>query len=35
MWVSVGEEEKIGLGNRMHEETARVERYLRGGENLV
>lgn len=31
---SVGEEEEIGLREKMHEETARIEGYLRGGENL-
>lgn len=35
MWVSVSEKEEMGMGDRMHEETARIARYLRGGENLV
>lgn len=31
---SVGEKEEMGLREKMHEETAIIEGYLRGGENL-
>lgn len=30
MWVSVGEEEEMGLEDRMHEETARIVRGSEG-----